>query len=152
MAKNKVQKKEDLMKERKIRKFSFSIFVLLFFYFLSASPLTLFANENPEILNKLLRALIKAEKFIHENRDESIKITADVIGMDKDALDDIWDNYSFKIKLDQSLLEYMQKQGQWAIDSRIVNQNTKQTDFRSLIHTQPLLVLNKNSVTLKYKE
>ena len=47
MTKNKVQKKEDFMKQRKMCKFSMSIFILLFFYILSASPLPVLANENP---------------------------------------------------------------------------------------------------------
>ncbi|MFC1907770.1 ABC transporter substrate-binding protein [Chloroflexota bacterium] len=48
-----------------------------------------FANEHPETIKKVLRSLIKAEKFIAENPDESQEIVADKIGMDKATLNEL---------------------------------------------------------------
>jgi NitT/TauT family transport system substrate-binding protein len=107
-----------------------------------------FANDNPEVLEKILRALLKAERFVHENKDRSIDIVADVIGMDREALEQIWDNYNLRVKLDRSLLEFLTQQGRWAVDSGIVGGGSTEPDYPSLILSSPLRALRPEAVTL----
>jgi NitT/TauT family transport system substrate-binding protein len=78
-----------------------------------------FANENPETINKVLRALIKAEEFIEENPDEASEIVAGRIGMDKAALNELWGLYNFKVTLDQSLLVTLEAEARWAIENKL---------------------------------
>jgi len=78
-----------------------------------------FANENPENIKKVLRALIKASEFIEENPDEAQKIIAGKIGMDKATLNELWKLYDFKVTLDQSLLVTLEDEARWAIKNKL---------------------------------
>ncbi len=80
-----------------------------------------FANENPETIKKVLRALIKAEEFCEENPDEAQEIIADKIGMDRAALNELWELYDFKVTLDQSLLVELEAEARWAIKNNLTD-------------------------------
>ncbi len=80
-----------------------------------------FANENPETIKKVLRALIKADEFIEENPDEALETVADKIGMNKATLNEIWELFDFKVTLDQSLLLTLEAQARWAIKNKLTN-------------------------------
>ena len=80
-----------------------------------------FANENPETIKKVLRALIKADEFIEENPDEAREIVAGKIGMDKATLNELWELYNFKVTLDQSLLVTLEAEARWAIKNKLTD-------------------------------
>lgn len=107
-----------------------------------------FAKENPDAVMKIIRALLKAEKFVAQNKEESISIVSDYTGMEQSVLENIWDDFNFEVVLQPSLLEYMQKEAQWAIDSGISAGSTI-PDYRSMILTEPLKEIKPNAVTIK---
>jgi NitT/TauT family transport system substrate-binding protein len=111
-----------------------------------------FADQHPDALLKILRALSRAVDFIKDNREESIRITADVIGMEADALNDIWDNYKFSVKLDKSLLQYMKEQEKWTREARVVGKRTKEIDLRTFILSEPLKTLGGKVMLEQDKE
>ena len=80
-----------------------------------------FANENPETIKKVLRALIKAYEFIEENLDEAQEIVAGRIGMDIPALSELWKLYDFRVTLDQSLLVTLEAEARWAIKNKLTD-------------------------------
>jgi len=80
-----------------------------------------FANENPQTIKKVLRALIKAEEFCEENPDEAREIIAGKIGMDRAALNELWELYDFKVTLDQSLLVTLEAEARWAIKNKLTD-------------------------------
>ncbi len=108
-----------------------------------------FVQKNPEALERLLKALLKAEKFMKENRMESVKIVAKNSGMDNDVLNGIWDDHKFAIVLDQSLLTILQREGEWAKGMEIVPKDSEIPNYRSFIYTEPLHRLSPTSVTFK---
>ena len=80
-----------------------------------------FANENPETIEKVLRALIEAEEFIEENPDEAREIIAGKIGMDRAALNELWEFYDLKVTLNQSLLVTLEDETRWAIKNKLTD-------------------------------
>ena len=80
-----------------------------------------FANENPETIKKILRALVKADEFIEENSDEAREIVADRIGMDRATLSELWELYNFKVTLDQYLLVTLEDETRWAIKNKLTD-------------------------------
>ncbi len=80
-----------------------------------------FANENPHTIKKVLRALIKAEEFCEENPDEAREIIAGKIGMERAALNELWELYDFKVTLDQSLLVTLEDEARWAIKNKLTD-------------------------------
>lgn len=107
-----------------------------------------FAKEKPDVVMKFIRALIEAEKFIAQNREEAISVISDHTGMNRNVLANIWEDFNFEVVLQPSLLDFMQKEAQWAIDSGIAA-GTTIPDYRSMILTEPLKEIKPNSVTIK---
>lgn len=71
------------------------------------------AAKHPDLVQALLRAHIKAEKFADEHREEAISLVAAEIGLDKTILSDFWDQYTFQVRLKPSLIAEIRREGEW---------------------------------------
>jgi len=80
-----------------------------------------FIRENPETIRKILRAFIKAEQFMKQNRKASIEIIAKLHGLNKENLTREWDNYLFEVLLSQSLLITLENEARWAIETGLTD-------------------------------
>lgn len=108
-----------------------------------------YTRKNPETIEKLINALIKAEKFMKNNKSESIKIVAADSGkMNEKILEKIWDDHNYTIKLDKSLSSYLQKQGEWAVATGIMPIGAKIPNYRELINDDILKKIRPASVNL----
>ncbi len=96
-----------------------------------------FVNDNPEVIKKVLRALINAEKFIKERPDESISIITSFIKMDRSQLIELWDIYNFEVTLDQSLLVTLEAEARWAIKNKLTD-NTEVPNYLDYIYFDAL--------------
>jgi NitT/TauT family transport system substrate-binding protein len=72
-----------------------------------------FVRTNPEIVAKVLRALIKANEFMSLDPAESRAISARNIGVKSGLFDGEWKNYRFATVLDQGLLLDLDSQAAW---------------------------------------
>lgn len=104
------------------------------------------AEKNLETSQKILRALNKAVQFIKSNKDESVKIVANRIQMEPAELSSIWDNYTFKLSLDEFLMTAMIDQAKWAIDSK--TQSGPVPDYSYMFYPEPLKVVDPSAVTI----
>lgn len=75
-----------------------------------------YAEKNSEHISRFLKAVLKAEKYIRENKLEAQKITAEKIKADPSIVKHIWDAFNFEITLEQSILVGLEDEAQWAID------------------------------------
>jgi NitT/TauT family transport system substrate-binding protein len=105
------------------------------------------ADDNPETCRRLLRALIKATSFIHNNKDESVRIVADHIQMEPEELASIWHYYTFEIVLDRFLLESLVGQSKWAIASGTHVGDVP--EYSHMIYPQPLKALDPKAVDIE---
>jgi len=92
-----------------------------------------------EKLERLLKGLNAAEKFIKTNRTESIEIVAKQIGVENATIENIWDAYTFEIGIDSSLVELLEEEGKWAKRAGIVQQDNKEPEYGKLVYKQILL-------------
>lgn len=104
------------------------------------------AEKNPETAQRLLRALVQATQFIESNRDEAVKIVAGRVQMEPAELSSIWDNYTFKITLDQSLMDALASQAEWAIASK--TQSGPAPDYSYMFYTEPLRAVAPTAVSI----
>jgi len=74
-----------------------------------------YAEENPDVLEKFLRAIAKAEDFIEEHREESIDIHSVESGMDREIVAALWDDIAYELFLSESMLINLEDQARWAI-------------------------------------
>jgi len=106
-----------------------------------------FVQDNPEKVEKFLRGILKAEKFIEKNREESIRIVANHLGMKEADANKLFGEYTFSLKLDKGLFEVMNKEAKWAIDGKVVV-SPKNQDLHNYIFTDILKKVDSNSVSI----
>lgn len=104
------------------------------------------AEKNPKTCEKILRALAKATEFMQTNRDESVSIVGRRIQMEPPELAGIWDYYTFKLTLDQFLMDSLVDQAKWAIASKA--QTGPVPDYSYMFYSQPLKAVSPGAVTI----
>jgi len=72
------------------------------------------AERPAEVLQRLFRAVIAADRFIVEHPDEALAITARAIGVGTAELRKDWGTFGFKVALDQGLVLSLENQRRWA--------------------------------------
>jgi ABC-type nitrate/sulfonate/bicarbonate transport system substrate-binding protein len=83
-----------------------------------------FLRQNADALKGLLKAIDKAEDFIMKNREQSVSIVANRLKMDREITAAIWDQYQFRIFLDQAILTDLEAEGRWAMENKYANVKT----------------------------
>src|SRR2546428_1946306 len=81
--------------------------------------------SHPETIKKLLRALVRAERFCRDEPDAAHKIIAGAINVSLEDMVELWPTFEFNVTLDQSLLLTLEDETRWAIK----NQLTDRTDI-----------------------
>jgi NitT/TauT family transport system substrate-binding protein len=107
-----------------------------------------FALGHPELVEKFLQALLKAERYIAEKKEEAIAKVADSIGMDRVTLGQIWGDFNFGLVLDQSLLTYMSREAEWATQTGTSPPGRPIPDYKHMIYDSPLKRIQPHGVTL----
>jgi len=95
-----------------------------------------FVQENPVVVQRFIKGLLRAEQFVKENPTESIEIVSGVTGVPKEAVELLWNEYSVVVQLDDRFLEILNKEGRWAASLR--EPAATLPNFRSSIDTQAL--------------
>jgi ABC-type nitrate/sulfonate/bicarbonate transport system substrate-binding protein len=80
-----------------------------------------FIHDNPETIRKILRAFIRAEQYLKQNRRKGLEIIAKLHGIDKENLENKWDDYIFELSLYQSLLITLEAETRWAIKTGLID-------------------------------
>lgn len=71
------------------------------------------AQQHPQTVARVLKAHIKAEDFAKTNKDEAIAIVAQEIGLEKDILAQMWDEYIYQVDIKPDLLKEIYAEGAW---------------------------------------
>lgn len=106
-----------------------------------------FATSNPEIIKKILKALLSATLFIKNNPDEAHKIVANEIMTDANLLSKLAASYNFKLSLEQSFLTTLENQAFWALE-RKHRSVEEMPNFLNYIYSEALEEINPGSVTI----
>ncbi|MAE64754.1 MAG: hypothetical protein CMJ18_10850 [Phycisphaeraceae bacterium] len=77
-------------------------------------------RERPEIVVRMIRALLRAERFARAQSDEALKMVSGSLGVSESSMDLSWSRLRRHVGLEQSLLTSMEDQARWAIDSGLV--------------------------------
>ena len=109
-----------------------------------------FIQKNPEVIKKVLRALIQAEEFAKENPSESIKIVANALNIKDELLKEFWDIYSIKVTLDQFFLLSLEDEARWAIANKLTTA-TSAPNYLNFIYFDALEAVKPEAVTIIHK-
>jgi ABC-type nitrate/sulfonate/bicarbonate transport system substrate-binding protein len=72
-----------------------------------------FVQKNPQRINKFLRALVRANRWIAEYPAEMRSISAARMGTQSSLFEREWQNYRFDVELDQGLILNLEDQARW---------------------------------------
>ncbi|MBT2968766.1 MAG: NrtA/SsuA/CpmA family ABC transporter substrate-binding protein [Candidatus Thiodiazotropha sp. (ex Ctena orbiculata)] len=97
-----------------------------------------FFNNSPETVRRVLRAVVRGVEYTNANRKEAIDITEEQLGLSRDVLDSIWDDYDFKVVLSENLVTTLKNQGEWIQASSDLSKGKSLPDYRQVIIDQPL--------------
>jgi len=78
-------------------------------------------RQRPQVISRLLRALVKAEEYVARHPQESRQIVADFSHLDVAPLAEMWDKFHFVVSLNQSLLVTLEDQARWAIKNGLAD-------------------------------
>jgi NitT/TauT family transport system substrate-binding protein len=106
-----------------------------------------YATKHPETIKKVLRALIKAETFVHQHPAEARHLVADFIKVDKVLLDEIWPIFVMRVTLDQALLVDLEDQTRWLLKGGLTVRKDMPNYF-DFIYTEGLLAVKPEAVRI----
>lgn len=88
-----------------------------------------FAQENPEVIDRFLRAIIEAEEYYDQHPDEVIQMMSEETDIPLDVLKTVWSEYILEISLKDELLDLIKNEGKRIIESEEAFRNKKLPDY-----------------------
>lgn len=105
-------------------------------------------ENSPGEVKAVLKSILKAEDFIQENPDESIRILAKAKNYPFNAMrDTVRNEIEYHLSLKQSIYMSLETVEQWAIDNQLVKRD-KPRNYMDFIDYGPLEVLAPERVTI----
>ena len=98
-------------------------------------------------LVKLLRAIERAERFIHDEPKKAQAILQVRLKLDQGLIDWIWPDYDFALSLDQSLITSLESEARWAMREGHAT-GKRPANYLDYLYTTPLLKVLPGAVTV----
>lgn len=106
-----------------------------------------FEKENKETIIKFIKALIKAEEFYNNNREESLDIVSEYSQVELELLKDILAKQNIGVVLNDLLVKSTREEAEWAIDQGLSTSDNV-PDYRLMISSSYLEKLRPSSVNI----
>jgi len=106
-----------------------------------------YATRNPEVVKKLLRALVKADAFVAQQPDLAVELAADFFKIDRSMLAEIWKSFDFRVTLGQDLVLTLENESRWAIKNKLTAA-TSVPNYLEYIYLDGLLAVKPAAVTI----
>jgi ABC-type nitrate/sulfonate/bicarbonate transport system substrate-binding protein len=104
-----------------------------------------FISNNAEALKGFIRAIEKAENFIHSNKDDSITIVAERLGIGRSFVVSLWDIFNFQLLLDQMILITLEDEAKWAIENKLTD-TTEIPNYANYVYVDALSEVKPEAV------
>ena len=91
-------------------------------------------KKNPEVAERFLQSLIRAEEYMIKNNDAAKTLLREAFDYDVDYLNAIWTKMDFRVILSQELLLLFEDQARWRVDNNLTKGRSAPNylDFLSL--------------------
>ncbi len=80
-----------------------------------------FIEENHQVIERFLRAIIQAEEFMKENEVEAREFTKNKFDYESSYIDYIWQRHDFTVVLPQALIIAIEDQARWRIQQGLTD-------------------------------
>ncbi len=106
-----------------------------------------FVENNAETTKAFLSTIRKGQNFIRDRQDTAIDIVSQRLALDKKQTQSIWEEFIFKLMLDQSVLISLEDEARWAIKNKFTDE--KETpNFLNLIYTDALAEIDPDAMSV----
>ena len=106
-----------------------------------------FVENNQQLLKRMLKALIKAEEFAEDNREESGDIISTYLKTDREIIDKLWDIYEFRVSLTQAFLITLEDEARWFIRNKLTSA-TEVPNYLDYIYMDALEAVKPEAVQM----
>ncbi len=106
-----------------------------------------FLKGHPKAIEKLVRALLKAEQFNRSQPEKALHLVAERLKIDIQSLRPTWNDFDFKVNLLQSQLITLEEQARWAMARGHVGQGPV-PNFLPHLYLDALLAVRPERVTV----
>lgn len=106
-------------------------------------------TKQPDVPDKIIKALIEAESFIQNHNDEAFAILSRAITFEPSAFKRLWPQYVHKVRLEDGPLDLMTENFELLKEDDINYQDAKIPDFRTFVEDSYLRTIDSNRVQLK---
>ena len=114
------------------------------FYFVSNWS---FIENSQEIVETFLKAMKRGEEFIQEEGAESRSIVSERLKLDAELPDSIWDAFSFRLMLDQTILITLESEARWAMREGLTD-SKEVPNYLNFLYLDALEKIKPEAVTI----
>ncbi|MBW4639670.1 MAG: NrtA/SsuA/CpmA family ABC transporter substrate-binding protein [Gloeocapsa sp. UFS-A4-WI-NPMV-4B04] len=107
-----------------------------------------YLEKKSAVLQNFIRALLDAEKWMKSNREDAITLVASTVGMKREDLAPIWDDYVYEVVLDQKTIDILKAHAAWRLESGNHPPGGTMPDFTKIIYPGPLRAVAPNRVKI----
>jgi len=106
-----------------------------------------FPDENPEVVENFLRALVDAEENLKKNLKESQELLSEEIGIPFEIITDVWDEYVVGVSLEQHLIITLENEARYAIRNNLTDA-TKIPNYLDYIYFDAFETVKTNAIRI----
>ncbi len=106
-----------------------------------------FIKDNPEIVKKILRALLRAEEYANNHPAAAVEIISSRTGVAEDEVFALWPELHLRVFLDQSLIVALEDIAKWAIRNDLTDK-TEMPNYLDYIHVDALEEVKPGAVKI----
>jgi len=114
------------------------------FYFVTNQQ---FLQNHPEAIIRFLEAIKQAEDFIQNNRDQAVAIVSQRLGIDKNFVSSVWNDFQLRLFMDQTIIQVIEDEARWAIQNKLTNK-TEVPNYLDYIYLDALQKVKPEAVTI----
>ncbi len=115
--------------------------------YFDAACLTSFSTTQSDSIVRFLKALVQAEDFIPNHKDQAMTFVAKTLSYTSTYMASVWPNYQFSVSLDQSQIAALQAESQWLIQNNLTTA-TAVPNFLNFVYLNGLESVNPTAVNI----
>jgi ABC-type nitrate/sulfonate/bicarbonate transport system substrate-binding protein len=105
-------------------------------------------KDHPEVVTRLIKALIQAEEYIVKHPEQAQDIIQKRLNYDEAYVNEIWPEHQLAVTLDQSMILAMEDEARWLISNNLTSEKTV-PDFRAYIYSEGLKAVKPEAVNIR---